>query len=103
MTFTPVDPTGRRFRLTTARATAEISQVGAALRALTVGGVALVPRYADDLPTPTASGIVLVPWPHRVRDGPWTPRGVTRPLSNSEPPLGTARPAPLPFHPTRPP
>src|SRR3546814_4803157 len=101
MTFTPVDPNGRRFRLTTARATAEISQVGAALRALTVGGVDLVPRYADDIPTPTASGIVLVPWPNRVRDGRWTQRGVTRQLSISEPALGNASHGLLRFTPYR--
>ena len=37
------DPTGQRFRLEHAGVTAEFAQVGAALRALTVGGVDLVP------------------------------------------------------------
>lgn len=101
MTFTPVDPTGQRFRLAASRATAEISQVGAALRALTVGGVDLVPRYADDIPTPTASGVVLVPWPNRVRDGRWTQRGVTRQLAISEPALGNASHGLLRFAPYR--
>lgn len=101
MTFTPADPTGHRFRLATAHATAEIAQVGASLRALAVGGVDLVPRYADDLPTPTASGIVLVPWPNRVRDGRWTQRGVTRQLAISEPALGNASHGLLRFAPYR--
>lgn len=84
------DPTGERFRLEAPGAAAEIAQVGAALRALTVGGVDLVPRYADDVPTPAASGIVLVPWPNRVRDGSWTQDGVTRRLAITEPALGNA-------------
>jgi aldose 1-epimerase len=84
------DPTGERYRLHTGEVTAEIAQVGAALRALTVGGIDLVPRYADDLPTPAASGIVLLPWPNRVRDGQWTQRGTTRRLAISEPALGNA-------------
>lgn len=101
MTWLPADPTGRRFRLTTDTATAEVAQVGAALRALTVGGVDLVPRYRDDIPTPAASGIVLVPWPNRVRDGRWTQRGVTRQLAISEPALGNASHGLLRFAPYR--
>lgn len=84
------DPTGERFRLRAGEVTAEIAQVGAALRALTVGGVDLVPRYADDQPTPAGSGVVLLPWPNRIRDGVWTQRGITRRLAISEPALGNA-------------
>jgi aldose 1-epimerase len=86
----PADPTGHRFRLERGGASAEITQVGAALRALTIDGVDLVPRYADDLPTPGASGIVLVPWPNRIRDGIWTHDGQERRLAISEPALGNA-------------
>lgn len=84
------DPTGERFRLERPGVTAEFAQVGAALRGLTVGGVDLVPRYPDDIPTPGASGIVLVPWPNRVRDGVWTRDGVTRELAMTERSLGNA-------------
>lgn len=84
------DPTGHRFPLRTDHASAEIAQVGAALRALTVDGVDLVPRYADDAPTPAASGVVLVPWPNRIRDGRYTFDGVERQLAISEPALGNA-------------
>ncbi len=84
------DPTGHRFRLEHEGASAEIAQVGAALRALTIDGVDLVPRYPDDVPAPAASGTVLVPWPNRVRDGRWTQRGQTRQLAVSEPALGNA-------------
>lgn len=85
-------PTGEQHLLRSAdgRATAEITQVGASLRAFAVDGVDLVPRYPLELPTPAGSGIVLVPWPNRVRDGKWTQRGETRQLSLSEPALGNA-------------
>lgn len=84
------DPTGHRFRLQGPRSSAEIAQVGAALRALTVDGVDLVPRYADDVPTPAASGVVLVPWPNRIRDGKYTFGGAERQLAISEPAFGNA-------------
>ena len=84
------DPTGHRFHLRGPRSSAEIAQVGAALRALTVDGVDLVPRYADDVPTPAASGVVLVPWPNRIRDGRYTFGGVERQLALSEPAFGNA-------------
>ncbi|MGJ8495980.1 hypothetical protein ACSFB1_12385, partial [Glaesserella parasuis] len=84
------DPTGHRFRLQGPRSSAEIAQVGAALRALTVAGVDLVPRYADDLPTPAASGVVLVPWPNRIRDGKYTFQCTERQLAISEPAFGNA-------------
>jgi aldose 1-epimerase len=85
-------PTGDQYSIRTpdGRATAEIAQVGAALRAFTVDGVDLVPRYPLGLATPAASGIVLVPWPNRVRGGRWTQRGETRQLAITEPATGNA-------------
>lgn len=97
----PHDPTGRRFTIRTGEALAEITEVGAALRAFAVGGVDLVPRYADGLPAPAASGVVLVPWPNRVRDGVWTQRGETRRLPITEPALGNASHGLLRFAPYR--
>lgn len=84
------DPTGHRFRLHGPHSSAEIAQVGAALRALTVDGVDLVPRYPDDVPTPAASGVVLVPWPNRIRDGKYSFGGVDRQLALTEPAFGNA-------------
>ena len=85
-------PTGTQYELRSpdGRATAEITQVGAALRAFAVDGVDLVPRYPLDAATPAGSGIVLVPWPNRVRDGRWTQRGETRQLALTEPVTGNA-------------
>lgn len=90
VSHTPADPTGPRFRLRSGDATAEVTTVGAALRAFTVDGVDFVPRYADTLPTPAASGVVLVPWPNRIADAAWTQRGETRRLAITEPATGAA-------------
>ncbi|WP_456284487.1 aldose 1-epimerase family protein [Microbacterium sp. JZ101] len=89
-----IDPTGEQVVLRAQGAlgevTAQIAQVGASLRALTVGGVDLVSRYPEGERTPSASGIVLVPWPNRIRDGRWSQRGVTEQLAISEPKYGNA-------------
>ncbi|MFE1664839.1 aldose 1-epimerase family protein [Microbacterium sp. P02] len=91
-TFRPAEPTGRQVALRSSdgRITAQIAQVGASLRALTVDGVALVPPYPAGSTTPGASGIVLVPWPNRIRDGKWTQRGETRQLPVTELSTNTA-------------
>ena len=88
-------PTGAQYALRSAdgRVTAEIAQVGASLRAFTVGGVDLVPRYPLDAATPAGSGTVLVPWPNRVRDGRWTQRGRQRQLAITDRRRATPRTA----------
>lgn len=93
------DPTGRRFVLRRDGVIAEIAQVGGSLRALTVGGTDLVSRYADDLATPSASGVVLVPWPNRIRDGIWHDDGEIRRLAVTEPAFGNASHGLLRFSP----
>ncbi|MGM1017041.1 MAG: aldose 1-epimerase family protein [Actinomycetota bacterium] len=88
MTFP--SPTGRQLHLRRGDVTAQIAQVGASLRALTVGGVELVPPYPLDRPTPACSGVVLAPWPNRVRDGSWDDDGTRRQLAITEPKLHNA-------------
>lgn len=87
-----IPPTGDQYLLRSpdGRTTAEITQVGAALRALTVGGVDLVPRYPLASPSPAASGIVLVPWPGRVRDGRWSLDGQSYELALTDRATGNA-------------
>ncbi|MGP6170495.1 aldose 1-epimerase family protein [Microbacterium sp. A196] len=85
-----LSPTGTQIHLTRGAVTAQIAQVGASLRGLTVGGVDLVSRYPEDIPTPSCSGVVLTPWPNRVRDGVWKDAGTVRQLSISEPKLNNA-------------
>jgi aldose 1-epimerase len=69
---------------------AVITEVAAAIRHLSVDGVQLTAGYEDDAPPPFGSGIVLVPWPNRVRDGRWTHRGQTLQLDITEPARGNA-------------
>lgn len=78
-------PTGIQFSLRRGEVTAQIAQVGASLRHLSVGGVDVVPPYPEDVPTPGASGVVLVPWPNHIRDGVWNDGDETRQLAITEP------------------
>ena len=83
-------PTGARIDLQLGDVTAQIAQVGASLRSLRIGCVDLVPPYPLDQPTPACSGVVLVPWPNRVRDGKWDDDGAVRALAITEPKLNNA-------------
>lgn len=89
-----VDPTGNQIHLTLGAAgravTADIAQVGASLRGLTVDGVDLIARYPLGSPTPSGSGIVLVPWPNRIRDGRWSAKDEQHELWITEPKLHNA-------------
>lgn len=83
-------PTGTQVQLQLADVTAQIAQVGASLRSLRIGGVDTVAPYPLDQPTPSCSGVVLTPWPNRVRDGLWNDGDVSRQLAITEPKLGNA-------------
>ncbi|GAA1166279.1 aldose 1-epimerase [Microbacterium oxydans] len=85
-----VSPTGTQIALQLGDVTAQIAQVGASLRSLRIGSVDLVPPYPEDSPTPSCSGVVLAPWPNRVRDGRWDDAGTVRQLAITEPKLGNA-------------
>lgn len=80
-----LSPTGTQIHLSRDDVIAQIAQVGASLRGLSVDGVDLVPRYPEDEPTPSASGVVLAPWPNRVRDGQWRDGDADRQLAITEP------------------
>lgn len=71
-------------------ATATITQMAASLRQFSIGGVDVAQPYAPDIPTPIASGIVLVPWPNRVRDGKWQLHGKTQQLDITDVSRNTA-------------
>lgn len=83
-------PTGTQTHLRLGDVTAQIAQVGASLRALRIGTVDLVAPYPADQPTPSCSGVVLTPWPNRVRDGLWDDDGTPRQLAITEPRFGNA-------------
>lgn len=86
----PVSPTGTQIALQLGDVSAQIAQVGASLRSLRIGGVDLVPPYPLDQPTPACSGVILAPWPNRVRDGAWDDDGTARTLAITEPKLNNA-------------
>lgn len=83
-------PTGTQVHLQLGDVSAQIAQVGASLRSLRIGSVDLIAPYPLDSPTPSCSGVVLTPWPNRVRDGLWNDEGTDRQLAVTEPKFGNA-------------
>ncbi|HWV48921.1 MAG TPA: aldose 1-epimerase family protein [Microbacterium sp.] len=88
--MTSLSPTGTQIHLQRGAVAAQIAQVGASLRSLTVAGAGLVPPYPLGDPTPSCSGVVLAPWPNRVRDGVWDDDGTARQLAITEPKFANA-------------
>lgn len=82
--------TGRQFELVLGDVHAVITQVGAGLRELSVGGVMLTEPWDGFKPRPFFAGATLVPWPNRVRGGRWVLDGVEQQLDVTEPELGHA-------------
>ena len=85
MSDRPGEPTGIQFHLRRGPVAAHIAQLGASLRHLTVGGIDIVPPYPLGMPAPSCAGVVLVPWPNRVRDGLWLHDGEPQRLAITEP------------------
>lgn len=87
-------PTGEQFELETTTSSGQIratvTAVAAGLRTLSINGIDLVPPYGEDQTPPMAAGIVLVPWPNRIRDGRWSHDGVDHQLAITEPARGNA-------------
>jgi len=84
----PAPPTGAQYALhhegAHGRVEAIITTVAAALRHLTVDGHDLVQGFGEAEQPPFACGIVLAPWPNRVRDGRWNHDGVAQQLDLTE-------------------
>jgi aldose 1-epimerase len=82
-------PTGEQFRLTretpNGLGEAVIVEVAASIREFRIGGVELTEPYGEFSSPPFADGIVLVPWPNRVKDGVWQLDGVPQQLDITEP------------------
>lgn len=79
--------TGDQYELEFEGARAAITQVAAALRGLVIDGVDIVEPYPATVVAPLGSGIVLAPWPNRVRDGRWQYQGEELQLDLTEPEL----------------
>jgi aldose 1-epimerase len=61
--------TGEQFPIQAGDFSAVVVEVGAGLRRLALNDEPLTCTYADDELPPKAVGLVLVPWPNRIRDG----------------------------------
>ncbi len=87
-THVPASPTGTQYHLRHEGAhglvEASIASVAASLRSLTVDGHDLVQGYPESVSAPFGCGIVLVPWPNRVRDGRWMLDGTVQQLDITE-------------------
>jgi aldose 1-epimerase len=82
--------TGEQHVLHLGDVTATVAELAASLRRVQVGGTDIVQDYGRDALPSGASGIVLVPWPNRIRDGRWTLEGAPQRLDISEPAKGNA-------------
>ncbi|UOE42503.1 aldose 1-epimerase family protein [Agromyces larvae] len=87
-------PTGEQHVLETSTASgdlrATVTGVAAAIRELTINGIDLVAPYPEDATPPFCAGIVLVPWPNRIRDGRWSHGDDVHQLAITEPKLNNA-------------
>jgi len=71
-------------------ALAIVTEVAAGLRRYSVDGIDLVEPFAAEVIPPWGAGIVLMPWPNRIRDGLWQHEGVVQRLALTEPELSNA-------------
>ena len=81
---------GRHLVIESDGARAEIGTVAAVLRSVTIGGVAITETTDGTTSPPFGNGIVLAPWPNRVRDARWTLDGAEVQLDVTEPARGNA-------------
>ncbi|MHA6695509.1 aldose 1-epimerase family protein [Homoserinimonas sp. A520] len=87
-------PTGEQFQLAgtweATTTTAIVTELAAGIRTLTVDGMHLTEPFPERAKPSFGNGIVLVPWPNRVRDGLWRLNGEEQQLDVTEPKLGNA-------------
>ena len=78
-------PSGNQYLLQNSDVTATITQVAAGIRVFQKNGIDLTEPFPSTMAAPSADGIVLVPWPNRVKDGAWLLDGVQQQLALTEP------------------
>lgn len=83
-------PIGDVLELRTARSSVTVATLAAALTSLAVDGVELTERTPPTRLPGHGNGIVLAPWPNRVRDARWTHEGVVQQLDITDPSRGNA-------------
>jgi len=80
-----ITPTGRDIALVSGATRVGIGTVAAVLRSLNVGGIDITEPLAPGHAPSFGSGIILAPWPNRVRDAVWHAAGEPRALAMTEP------------------
>ncbi|WP_395640855.1 aldose 1-epimerase family protein [Pseudolysinimonas sp.] len=88
--MTGIDAAGKHIILEADGVRAEIGTVAGILRSLRVGDVRLTESTDGSGAPPFACGIILAPWPNRVRDGKWTHDGADLQLDITETARGNA-------------
>ncbi len=83
-------PIGQIVELRTARSSATVATLAAALTSLEVDGRELTERTPATRLPGHGNGIVLAPWPNRVRDARWTHDGAVQHLDVTDPSRGNA-------------
>jgi aldose 1-epimerase len=79
------NPTGEQYEIVSGEHRAVVTEVGATLRAYTVGGQDVVSGFGADEVVHKGRGQQLLPWPNRIRDGRYTFGGEEQQLALSEP------------------
>ena len=79
--------TGAQYTIASGEYHATITELGAGLRTLTLGGQPIVKGYGDDELPPAGAGELLVPWPNRIDAGQYSFGGRSLP-SRVRPPSG---------------
>ena len=69
MAVAAIPPSGQQYVLTSGDQRAVVTEVGAGLRAYTVGDRDVVDGFAADEMSSVGRGQVLLPWPNRIEDG----------------------------------
>jgi aldose 1-epimerase len=85
VTASTTAPTGEQFVITRGTARAVITELAAALREFSIGGVDITEPYPEQSTPPFANGIVLMPWPNRIADAVWQLDGAPQQLAITEP------------------
>lgn len=80
-----ITPTGRAVELVAGATRVGVGTVAAVLRSLNVGGVDITEPLAPGHAPSFGSGIILAPWPNRVRDAIWHASGQPLQLAMTEP------------------
>jgi aldose 1-epimerase len=83
-------PTGVQYRIQSGDHAAVVVEVGGGLRAYEVAGQEIIDAYGDHELPPAYAGMVLAPWPNRLRDGRYHWHGVDYQVALSEPENGNA-------------